>query len=164
MPSSNKHSLDAFDRNILKILQVSNRTTSDQIAEQVGLSPAAVQRRVKRMREQQIISADVSVVNAHSLGRTMTLIVEVSLERERVDLIDQFKKEMKQRDEVQQCYYVTGSADFMLIVSAFDMAGYEQFTREVFFDNTNVRNFQTHVVMDPVKVGLKIPVDEQNFE
>jgi len=38
-----------------------------------GLSPAAVQRRVKRMREQQIISSDVSIVNAKALGSTMTL-------------------------------------------------------------------------------------------
>ncbi|GAA0681681.1 Lrp/AsnC family transcriptional regulator [Marinobacterium maritimum] len=161
MPPSSTLSLDSFDRKILKIMQTSNRTTSDQIAEHVGLSPAAVQRRVKRMREQQIISADVSVVNAKALGRNMTLIVQVSLERERADLIDLFKKEMKKREEVQQCYYVTGSADFMLVVTAFDMEEYEQFTREAFFDNTNVRSFQTHVVMDPVKVGLTVPVDEK---
>ncbi len=161
MPPASSTSLDSFDRKILKIMQTSNRTTSDQIAEHVGLSPAAVQRRVKRMREQQIISADVSVVNAKALGRNMTLIVQVSLERERADLIDLFKKEMKKREEVQQCYYVTGSADFMLVVTAFDMEEYEQFTREAFFDNTNVRSFQTHVVMDPVKVGLTVPVDEK---
>lgn len=161
MPPASSTSLDSFDRKILKIMQTSNRTTSDQIAEHVGLSPAAVQRRVKRMREQQIISADVSVVNAKALGRNMTLIVQVSLERERADLIDLFKKEMKKREEVQQCYYVTGSADFMLVVTAFDMEEYEQFTREAFFDNTNVRSFQTHVVMDPVKVGLTVPIDEK---
>jgi len=161
MPSASSASLDSFDRKILKIMQTSNRTTSEQVAEQVGLSPAAVQRRAKRMREQQIISADVSVVNAKALGRNMTLIVQVSLERERADLIDLFKKEMKKREEVQQCYYVTGSADFMLVITAHDMEEYELFTREAFFDNTNVRSFQTHVVMDPVKVGLTVPVDEK---
>ncbi|WP_116474719.1 Lrp/AsnC family transcriptional regulator [Zobellella maritima] len=160
MPPSSSTLLDAFDQKILKILQQSNRTTSDQIAEQVGLSPAAIQRRIKRMREQQIISADVSIVNARAIGRNMTLIVQVSLERERVDLIDLFKKETKKREEVQQCYYVTGSADFILVVTAADMEEYEQFTRDMFFDNTNVRSFQTHVVMDPVKVGLTVPVDD----
>lgn len=161
MPPANTPSLDSFDRNILRIMQASNRTTSEQIADQVGLSAAAVQRRVKRMREQQVISSDVSVVNPRALGRTMTLIVQVSLERERVDLIDQFKKKMKARDEVQQCYYVTGSADFMLVITAFDMEDYENFTREAFFGNTNVRSFQTHVVMDPVKVSLAVPVTER---
>lgn len=152
--------IDGFDRKILEIVQASNRTTSDQIAEQVGLSPAAVQRRLKRMREQKIIQADVSVVNPKAIGRTMTFVVQVTLERERADLMDAFKKEMKQNTAVQQCYYVTGSSDFILIVTAFDMEDYDRFTRDAFFDNTNIRGFQTNVVMDTVKTGLSLPMDE----
>jgi len=83
--------LDSFDSRILEIVQVANRTTTEDIAEQVGLSPAAVQRRLKRMREQQVILADVSVVNPKAVGRDMTFLVQVSLERERADLIDTFK-------------------------------------------------------------------------
>ncbi len=152
--------LDTFDRKILTILQLANRTTSEQIADQVGLSAAAVQRRVKRLREQRTIQADVSVVNAKAVGRSLTLLVQVSLERERADLMDAFKKNMREWDEVQQCYYVTGAFDFLLVVTAIDMADYEGFTRKAFFDNSNVRSFQTHVVMDPVKVGLNIPIGE----
>lgn len=161
MASPNTTAIDNFDRNILKIVQLSNRTTSDQIAEQVGLSPAAVQRRLKRMREQNLIQADISVVNPKAIGRAVTLVVQVSLERERADLMDAFKKSMKNNDSVQQCYYVTGSSDFILIVTAVDMEGYERFTRETFFDNANVRSFQTNVVMDTVKVGLSVPTNNE---
>lgn len=160
MSAATPTALDGFDRKILGILQLANRTTSEQIADQVGLSAAAVQRRVKRLRADGIIQADVSVVNAKAVGRELTLLVQVSLERERADLMDAFKKTMRQWDEVQQCYYVTGAFDFMLVVTATDMADYERFTRKAFFDNTNVRNFQTHVVMDSVKVGLHIPISE----
>ena len=157
MASSQIPPIDNFDRNILEIVQQSNRTTSDQIAEQVGLSPAAVQRRLKRMREQNLIQADISVVTPKAIGRAVTLIVQVSLERERADLMDAFKKAMKNNKAVQQCYYVTGSSDFILIVTAADMEDYERFTRDAFFDNANVRSFQTNVVMDRVKVGLSVP-------
>ena len=157
MASSQMPPIDNFDRNILEIVQQSNRTTSDQIAEQVGLSPAAVQRRLKRMREQNLIQADISVVTPKAIGRAVTLIVQVSLERERADLMDAFKKAMKNNKAVQQCYYVTGSSDFILIVTAADMEDYERFTRDAFFDNANVRSFQTNVVMDRVKVGLSVP-------
>lgn len=149
---------DNFDSKILDIIQRSNRTTSEQIAEQVGLSAAAVQRRMKRMREQNIISADVAVVNPRAVGRNVTLIIQVTLERERLDLLDTFKKEMKRHSSVQQCYYVTGSSDFILVVTANDMADYEAFTRQVFFENLNIRHFETNVVMDPVKMGLSVPV------
>ncbi|MBY4675815.1 Lrp/AsnC family transcriptional regulator [Marinobacterium arenosum] len=154
-------SIDNFDRRILEIVQHSNRTTSEQIAEQVGLSPAAVQRRLKRLREQRTIVADVAVVNPKAIGRPMSFVVQVTMERERADLMDAFKKEMKLHPAVQQCYYVTGSADFILIVTAKDMEDYDQFTREAFFDNTNIRGFQTSVVMDSVKVGLFMPVVEE---
>ena len=142
--------IDGFDAKILEIIQKSSRATSDQIAEQVCLSPAAVQRRIKKMREQNIISAEVAVVNA---------IVQVTMEREQLHLLDEFKKTAKNHPSVQQCYYVTGSADFVLVVTARDMDEYEDFTREVFFENNNVKGFQTSIVMDNVKVGLSVPVD-----
>jgi len=153
--------IDSFDRKILEIVQESNRATSDQIAEQIGLSPAAIQRRLKRLRKEQVIVDDISVINPKVLGRNMTFIVQVSLERERADLIHSFKKQMQNSKHVQQCYYVTGSPDFILIVTAFSMEDYDKFTQETFFfDDSNVRNFQTNVVMDSVKVSLQLPVDE----
>jgi len=158
MGQSTTTTLDDFDRKILAIMQLSNRTTSEQIAEQIGLSAAAVQRRIKKMREQKVIQADISVVDQQALDRPLTLVVQITLERERADLIDQFKKEMKQTPAVQQCYYVTGSADFMLIITAKDMQDYEAFTRKVFFANRNIRSFMTNVVMDSVKTGLAVPV------
>ena len=152
-------SIDQFDRKILNLVQESNRIISDHIAEKVGLSPAAVQRRLKRMRDQNIINADISVVNPKAVGRPMTFIVQVSLECERADLLDSFKRDIKQHQSVQQCYYVTGSMGFILIVNATDMEDYENFTRKAFFGNKKVRSFETNVVMDAVKVGLSVPLD-----
>ena len=151
--------IDDFDCKILEIVQQSNRVTTESIAEQISLSPAAVQRRLKRMREQKIIKADISVVNPKAVGRPMTFIVHVSLERERADLIGEFKAAMKNNKAVQQCYYVTGSADFILVVTAAGMDGYDSFTQETFFGNNNIRSFETNVVMDAVKVGLSVPLD-----
>lgn len=161
MPSSGSAFIDNFDRSILDIVQESNRVTSEKISEQVGLSPAAVQRRLKRMREDGIIQADVAVINPRKIGREMTFVVQVSLERERADLMHTFKKEMTSNKAVQQCYYVTGSSDFILIVTTFDMVEYDTFVHDNFLNNTNIRSFQTNVVMDAVKIGLSIPVDEK---
>jgi Lrp/AsnC family leucine-responsive transcriptional regulator len=161
MPSSGSAFIDSFDRSILEIVQESNRVTSEKISEQVGLSPAAVQRRLKRMRDDGIIQADISVINSRKIGREMTFVVQVSLERERADLMHTFKKEMTSNKAVQQCYYVTGSSDFILIVTSFDMVEYYTFVHYNFLNNTNIRSFQTNVVMDAVKVGLSIPVDEK---
>jgi Lrp/AsnC family leucine-responsive transcriptional regulator len=58
---------------------------------------------------------------------------------------------------VQQCY-VTGEADFVLIVTAASMADYEALIRRLFFADENVRRFRTFVTMDRVKTGLAVPV------
>ena len=57
-------------------------------------------------------------------------------------------------------YYVTGDADFILIVTAQSMEDYEAFTRRFFYENPDIKGFKTQVVMDRVKVGFAIPVVE----
>lgn len=149
---------DAFDVKLLKIVQYDNRLTAEALSERVGLSPSACQRRLKRLRDEGVIEADISVISPEAVGRQLTMIVEVTLERERPDIMDEFKRSMIATPEVMQCYYVTGDTDFILILTARDMKHYEQFTKRFFFDNPNIRRFHTLVVMDRVKTGLYVPV------
>lgn len=150
--------LDNFDLHLLRLVQGDARLTSDRLAAEVGLSPAAVQRRLKRLRDLGVIAATVAVLSPDAVGRPMSFLVEVQLERERGDLLDAFKRQIRGTPEVQQCWYVTGDADFVLVVTARDMADYEAFIRRVFFDNPNIRRFKTAVVMDRVKTGLDLPL------
>ncbi|MGO4780051.1 Lrp/AsnC family transcriptional regulator, partial [Lysobacter sp. 2RAB21] len=55
--------MDQFDRRILQRLQDDARTTTDDIAEAVGLSATAVQRRIKRLRAQGAIVSEVAVID-----------------------------------------------------------------------------------------------------
>jgi Lrp/AsnC family leucine-responsive transcriptional regulator len=151
--------LDEFDVRILEIVQENNRVSAEDLAAQVNLSPSACLRRLSRLRADGIIESDVSVIAPEAAGRGLTMIVEVTLERERADIISEFKATMQRLPEVMQCYYVTGDTDFLLIVTAPSMEDYEAFVSRFFFDNLNVRRFRTSVVMDRVKVGLKVPLD-----
>lgn len=150
--------LDAFDAQILNVLQKDNQITSAEMATQVNLSPASCLRRMRRLREEGTIVADVSIVAPEAVGRNLTMIVLVSVERERPELLDEFKRSMQRTPEVMQCYYVTGDADFVLLVTAADMADYESFTQRFFFENPNIRRFSTMVVMNRVKFATMIPI------
>jgi len=150
--------LDEFDLKLLTLVQKNSRLTAEQLSEKVGLSPTTCQKRLKKMRDTGVIAEEIAVLNRELIGRSLTMIVEVTLERERPEFLDQFKETMLNTPEVMQCYYVTGNADFILILTARDMKDYEDFTRRFFFHNSNVKRFHTNVVMDSVKVGLSIPV------
>ncbi|WP_344416395.1 Lrp/AsnC family transcriptional regulator [Amycolatopsis minnesotensis] len=151
--------LDAVDLKILDRLQTDARTIAESIGAEVGLSAAAVQRRIKRLRQCGVIARDVSVLDQRVLGVPMTFVVSVEMERERIDVIHAFREQALADDAVQQCYYVTGQADFILVVVCRDMACFEAFTHRMFFDNPDVRHFTTSVAMDRVKVGLTVPLD-----
>jgi len=150
--------LDAFDRAILAILQEDNSVPQRLIGERVNLSAPAVQRRIRRMEAQGIIRANVAVVDPAALGHPITIFVEVELVSETAPDIDAAKSAFLAASEVQQCYYVTGEVDFMLIVLVPSMAAYEALTRKLFFANPNIRKFRSFVAMDRVKVGLAVPV------
>jgi len=150
--------LDSFDLAILAILQRDNTTPQRVIGEAVNLSAPAVQRRIKRLEASGVIAAHVAVIDPPRVGQAITLLVEVHVESERIDLLDAVKARLAAAPEVQQCYYVTGDADFMLVVTVPTMADYEALTRRLFFDAGNVKRFRTLVVMDRVKVGLAVPL------
>jgi len=157
--SMQTHGLDAFDRRILEILQRDNRTPQRRIGEMVNLSAPAVQRRIKRLEEEGVIAANVAILAPEKLGRSLSIIVEISVERERSDDLDAVKAAFRAAPEVQQCYYVTGDVDFVLVVLVADMAEYEALTRRLFFGNANVKKFRTLVTMDRVKAGAAIKID-----
>ena len=153
--------IDKADRIILDRLQGNARISLEALADACGLSSASAQRRVKRLRDSGVIEGDVSVVNPDALGQCMTFIVMVELERERIDQLDDFRRIVRKELQVQQCYYVTGEADFTLICTARNMADFEALTQRLFFENANVRRFRTSVVMDRTKVGLTVSTEEE---
>lgn len=152
--------LDQYDVAILEVLQRDNKTPQRTIAEAVNLSAPAVQRRIKRMEADGIIQANVAVVDPTQFGQFITLFVEVEMESERAELYDAAKRSFAATPEIQQCHYVTGDADFILIIVVPTMADYEALTRRLFFENNNVKRFRTFVSMERVKVGLSIKIQK----
>lgn len=150
--------LDAFDRQILAIVQKDASLTSDELAGRIGLSPSAVQRRLKRLRADGVISAIVAVVDPAKAGRPAFFIVGLEVERERPELLSRLRAWLIAEDAVQQVFYVTGSSDFVLVVTAADVEGYDALMARLLADNANVRRFTTNVALSVHKRQLLVPV------
>jgi len=150
--------LDEFDKRLLRLLQQNNRRTAGELGEEVGLSSSAVQRRLARLREEKVIEADVSVISPAVAGLGITCVVDIVLEEGHSRALEKFKSAMQQCSEVMQCYYVTGTYDFVIIVNTRDMQEYEAFTKKWLMGNPHLKHFYTHVVMERVKVGYSLPV------
>lgn len=142
--------LDAFDQALLAAVQQNNLTPARTLGEQVGLSESAVLRRLRRLRRDGVIVADIAVVNPAVLGTPLTIHVLVSLERETSDRLDAFIRRLRQAPEVKAAWYVTGETDFVLQLRLAGMEAYEEFARSMFHNDPNVRSFRTIVAMRQV--------------
>ncbi|MER9064707.1 Lrp/AsnC family transcriptional regulator [Mesorhizobium sp. M0698] len=148
--------LDDLDRRILATLQKNNRVSFSELADIVGSSAASCMRRVNKLRSDGIITADISLVDPKALGKTLTVVVNVELDRERLDLVDDFKRAMRAAKEVTQCYMVTGDADFVLIVAVEDVEAFDVFVKTKLYTNPNVRKFKSMIALHRVKFEPRV--------
>lgn len=149
---------DPFDRAILAILQRDTTTPQREIAEAVNLSAPAVQRRIKRLQEAGIIRAHVAVLDHCRLGRPLTITVEVRVASEQPHKVAPFRRRVQDDPAVQQCYAITGEADFLLILTAASMEDYEAISARLFGNDDNIERFRTAVVLSTLKRGLEVPL------
>lgn len=148
MPS---RKIDTFDVAILRILQNDSKLPHHQIGELVNLSAPSVQRRIRRMESDGIISSVVSIVDPNQVGLDITMVVEIELVGESKEKNNDIKNIFLQAPEIQQCYYVAGEVDFILIVIVQNMREYEELSDRIFLSNKNINKFRTFVTLDRVK-------------
>jgi len=152
--------LDRIDRRILDRLQEDNQTSNLELAAAVGISPPPCSRRVQRLRAEGIIAADVSLVDPFRVGRSLIVFASVTLERQREDLLENFERKMLAHAEVMQCYFISGDADYLVVVSVPDMAAYNDFARRVFANEPNIRMFRSSFALSRVKYQTRIPLGD----
>jgi DNA-binding Lrp family transcriptional regulator len=150
--------LDELDGKILESLQQDTRRSAELLGGEIGLSASAVQRRIARLREEGVITAEVAIVDAKSVGRSLTVIVDIEVERERPELMATLKRWVAAEQAIQEAWYVTGDSDFVLVVTARDVEDYDALMQKLVSANANVRRFRTRVALGTLKRGCKVPV------
>ena len=155
-----KADLDSFDIAILAILQKDNLTPQRAIAERVNLSPAAVQRRIKRLLASGVIAANTAQISPEAMGRPLTILIEVQLVNELDALTAGFRERVAAEDAVQQCYNVTGHIDYLLVVTATDIQEYQAIAQRLFEGDQNIQRFKTFIALGTLKRSLHLPLPQ----
>lgn len=150
--------LDHYDRALLNAVQEDASVPQSVLGERVSLSTAAVNRRLRMLSDSGVIERYAACVDPSAVGYPLTIVAEVKVESERADLLQDVRTTFLECQEIQQCYYVAGECDFVLIFLVKDMEQYIELTRTLFHQNNNIKSFKTMVAMDRVKAGLAIPI------
>lgn len=154
--------LDSFDRRIIAIVRRHNLEPARAIASQVGLSESSVLRRLRRLRQEGVIVADVSLIDPARLAPAITIHVLVELNQSGLRQEQAFAAKLEKRPEVIGAWNVTGRTDFVLTVTVPSIEAYQRFSDEVLASDDNIRGFETLVTLreivkpDPLRAGLPL--------
>lgn len=143
--------LDSVDLDILRALQIDARLTTRQLAAKVHRSPTPVFERVRRLESQGYIRRYSAVLDADKLGRGFMVICQVKLRIINRDIATTFVDYVKGLPEVNECYHVSRSFDYILKVRAASMAEYRDFLLNKLGAIDSVGTIESAFVMTEIK-------------
>jgi DNA-binding Lrp family transcriptional regulator len=148
--------LDATDLRLLDLLQTDAAISNQELAERAHTSPATALRRVRRLVEAGVIERRVALLNPDVLGAGLTVLVEVTLDRQGAEHLDAFEQRAVAEPAVQQCYRVSPGPDFVLVVRSAGMAEYLTLVQRLFTQDANVRNVKAYFSVKRAKFDPRI--------
>lgn len=154
--------LDAFDHRLLARVRRNNLEPARVTAEAVGLSESAVLRRLRRLRAEGVIVADVALIDPARVEPRIILHVMVEMNSQERGMMNAFQASMRASPEVQGCWDVTGPTDYLVTVAVRSMSEYEAFGIRELTPEKGVRSYQSMIVIrevvgfDPARADLSL--------
>lgn len=153
-------SLDDTDKAILRELQKDSSISNLELSKKVGLSPSACLARTKHLIETGVIKQFTAIVDEKKLGMEVLAFALVNLSPLNRETIHKFLEEIKKFPQVQECYTLTGSHDYLLKIVAKDMESYRDFIIDSLLRNSYISRVETNMVMGIEKRTVYVPVDD----
>lgn len=145
--------MDDIDRAIIRALRADGRMPNAALAAAVGLSASACLRRLRLLESRGIIRGYTVLVDEPSPAGVVTVIVQITLERQTDDHLRRFEDAVRRCPEVRQCHLMTGIADYQLRVEARDAADYERIHKEALSRMPGVARIQSSFAIRTVIRG-----------
>lgn len=152
--------LDNTDKAILRELQENGSISNLDLSKKIGLSPSACLARTKNLVESGIIKRFATIVDEKKLGMEVIAFVLVNLSPLNRETIHSFLEDVNKFPQIQECYTLTGSHDYLLKIVAKDMDSYRDFIIDSLMQNTTINSVETSMVMGIEKRTVNVPIDE----
>jgi Lrp/AsnC family transcriptional regulator, leucine-responsive regulatory protein len=149
--------MDAIDLRILARLQHDARTSNVELAKAVNLSPSPCLARVRALEAAGYINRYVTLLDPKKLGLTVSVLVQVTLEKQIEPALETFEKAVRERPEVMECYLMTGDSDYLLRIVVPDLEAYERFVMD-FTKIAGIAQIRSSFALRTVKQGAALPL------
>jgi Lrp/AsnC family leucine-responsive transcriptional regulator len=144
--------LDPFDIALLNIAQQDDGRTADQLAGEIALSPSAIARRLRRLRNDGWIAKTIALLPARIIDRRLRALVFIQL-KEHADLKakNALQHAIMAAPGVLLCLEISGNFDLVLLTDAPHMAAFNAIMHDVLENSAAVQRYETSFVKRQVK-------------
>ena len=150
--------LDATDRDLLAALLEDARISQRGLAKRVGVAQGTITNRLRRLEGMGVIKGYTVLLDAESIGWTMTVITGLTIQKG--SMID-VQQQIAADPRVFAVYDVTGDYDSMVLARVRGRKDLDDLTKTVFTLQGVQRSF-TQVVLNTVKEdGRVVPAEER---
>jgi len=150
--------LNKLDQNILKSLQEDGRISFTDLGKKVGLTTTPCIERVRKLEREGFIKGYTALLSAQQLEVGLVVFVQVRLDRTSKQTFEDFRREIRKLPDIQECYLVTGSFDFLVKTRVKDMAAYRDLLEGSLLSLPGVQGSTSIAVMETVKETLTISI------
>jgi DNA-binding Lrp family transcriptional regulator len=152
--------IDATDWRLLDLLQSDASLSNQDLAAAALISPATCLRRVKRLLDAGVIERRVAILSPERVGAGLTVLAEITLDRQGVEHLASFEQRAVADPAVQQCYRVSPGPDFVLVLQVVDMPAWNNVVQRLFTQDANVRNVKSFFSVGRAKFDTRIALPE----
>lgn len=142
---------DSTDIQLLKMLQTDSKKTTKEYANKLGLSTTAVYERIKKLEKTGVIRGYVALLDKKKIQKAFQVLCHVKLVQHIEKNVLQFEKEVRQLEEVAECYHISGDYDYILKVHVSNMEAYREFMVSKLTAISNIGSTQSSFVINEVK-------------
>jgi Lrp/AsnC family leucine-responsive transcriptional regulator len=148
--------MDAIDTEILRLLQIDNRRSSNDIGKEIGLSVSAVNERVRRLNASGIIQANRAVVDPAAAGFDLCAFMFVDLDVRGDE--EGFVAGVVAAPEVQEVHHITGSHSYLLKVRTRGTSELQHLLSSTLKALPGVIRTESFVVLETRKETPELPI------
>ena len=150
--------LDAVDLRILAELQADASLSNVELARRVHLSPSPCLARVRALETEGLIRQYVALLDAQKLGLHLNVFISISLKQQSRKALQAFEDRISTREEVMECYLMTGDADYLIRVAVPDMPALERFILEQLSPIPQVEKIRSSFALKQVRYKTALPL------
>ena len=149
--------IDTIDRKILRLLQRDATLSLEEIARRVGASKTPVWNRIRKLRAQGVIKAEVALLDAQKLGVEACFFVLIRTARHEAGWQARFLAALRARPEVQEAHRLAGDIDYILKVRVANARAYDAFYQAL-IGEVEVFNVTALLSMEEIKSTTELPL------